>query len=81
MRVRVRAVGWAGGAVAGGCRGQVKDRCVALAQSNHGEPAEPRPFVTFQVANWGLPLAALADLKKDEEVISGPMTTALGAYS
>ena len=57
------------------------DRCVALAQSNHGEPAEPRPFVTFQVANWGLPLAALAALKKDEEVISGPMTTALGAYS
>ncbi|TFK57096.1 UPF0041-domain-containing protein [Heliocybe sulcata] len=33
------------------------------------------------VANWGLPLAAIADLKKDEEVISGPMTTALAAYS
>ncbi|KAF8898761.1 hypothetical protein BD779DRAFT_34905 [Infundibulicybe gibba] len=33
------------------------------------------------VANWGLPLAALADLKKDEEVISGTMTTALGCYS
>ncbi|KAG1864223.1 hypothetical protein DFJ58DRAFT_206297 [Suillus subalutaceus] len=33
------------------------------------------------VANWGLPLAALADLSKDEEVISGSMTTALAAYS
>jgi len=34
-----------------------------------------------QVANWGLPLAAIADLKKDEEVISGTMTSALAAYS
>ncbi|KAF8198967.1 UPF0041-domain-containing protein [Pholiota molesta] len=33
------------------------------------------------VANWGLPLAALADLKKDEEMISGTMTTALACYS
>ncbi|TFY57381.1 hypothetical protein EVG20_g8573 [Dentipellis fragilis] len=33
------------------------------------------------VANWGLPLAALADLQKDEEVISGAMTTALASYS
>ncbi|THV04967.1 UPF0041-domain-containing protein [Dendrothele bispora CBS 962.96] len=33
------------------------------------------------VANWGLPLAALADLSKDEEVISGTMTTALTCYS
>ncbi|KZT40075.1 UPF0041-domain-containing protein [Sistotremastrum suecicum HHB10207 ss-3] len=33
------------------------------------------------LANWGLPLAALADLKKDEEFISGTMTTALAAYS
>ncbi|KZT30566.1 UPF0041-domain-containing protein [Neolentinus lepideus HHB14362 ss-1] len=33
------------------------------------------------VANWGLPLAAIADLKKDEDVISGPMTTALACYS
>ena len=32
-------------------------------------------------SNWGLPLAALADLKKDEEVISGTMTTALACYS
>ncbi|KAL0581627.1 pyruvate transporter mpc1 [Marasmius crinis-equi] len=33
------------------------------------------------VANWGLPLAAIADLSKDEEVISGSMTTALMCYS
>ncbi|KAI0031153.1 hypothetical protein K488DRAFT_52716 [Vararia minispora EC-137] len=33
------------------------------------------------VANWGLPLAALADLSRDEEVISGSMTSALTAYS
>ncbi|TBU38930.1 mitochondrial pyruvate carrier [Dichomitus squalens] len=33
------------------------------------------------VANWGLPLAAIADLNKTEDVISGPMTTALASYS
>jgi len=33
------------------------------------------------VANWGLPLAALADLRKDEEFISGTMTTTLACYS
>jgi len=34
------------------------------------------------VANWGLPLAAITDLMhKDEEFISGPMTTALACYS
>ncbi|XP_076445864.1 mitochondrial pyruvate carrier 1-like [Babylonia areolata] len=33
------------------------------------------------VANWGLPLAALGDLKKDPEVISGNMTAALAVYS
>ncbi|KAG6336671.1 hypothetical protein ID866_2418 [Astraeus odoratus] len=33
------------------------------------------------VANWGLPLAAIADLSKDEEVISGTMTTTLAVYS
>ncbi|PWN26282.1 UPF0041-domain-containing protein [Jaminaea rosea] len=33
------------------------------------------------LANWGLPLAALADLSKDEEVISGTMTAALCSYS
>jgi hypothetical protein len=38
-------------------------------------------LLIFQVANWGLPLAALADLSKDEEVISGSMTTALASYS
>jgi len=32
-------------------------------------------------ANWGLPLAAMADVWKTEEKISGPMTTALFGYS
>lgn len=27
------------------------------------------------MANWGLPLAAIADMKKDPEKISGNMTT------
>ena len=31
-------------------------------------------FLTSSVANWGLPLAALGDLKKDPEIISGKMT-------
>jgi len=33
------------------------------------------------VANWGLPLAAMSDMKKDPEFISGKMTTALCIYS
>ncbi|KAE9554254.1 hypothetical protein FO519_002553 [Halicephalobus sp. NKZ332] len=33
------------------------------------------------VANWGLPIAAIADLKKNPEMISGNMTTALVIYS
>ncbi|BEI85030.1 hypothetical protein CcaverHIS002_0504310 [Cutaneotrichosporon cavernicola] len=34
------------------------------------------------VANWGLPLAAIADvINKDEEVISGVMSPTLAAYS
>ncbi|ORZ40116.1 brain protein 44-like protein [Catenaria anguillulae PL171] len=33
------------------------------------------------VANWGLPLAAIADMKKDPETISGNMTAALSIYS
>jgi hypothetical protein len=31
-------------------------------------------FIYFLVANWGLPLAAIADLKKDPEIISPKMT-------
>lgn len=35
-----------------------------------------------QIANWGLPLAAITDITtKDEKAISGPMTGALAAYS
>lgn len=33
------------------------------------------------VANWGLPLAAIADLKKDETMISWSMTPTLFMYS
>ncbi|XP_060525972.1 mitochondrial pyruvate carrier 1 [Cylas formicarius] len=33
------------------------------------------------VANWGIPLAALADINKDPKFISGKMTTALILYS
>ncbi|CAF2498182.1 unnamed protein product [Rotaria sp. Silwood2] len=33
------------------------------------------------LANWGLPLAAIADLKKDPEIISPKMTVALCFYS
>ncbi|KHN79619.1 putative mitochondrial pyruvate carrier 2 [Toxocara canis] len=33
------------------------------------------------LANWGLPLAAIADLKKDPEKISGSMTPAMILYS
>ncbi|KAL5969103.1 Mitochondrial pyruvate carrier 1 [Taenia solium] len=33
------------------------------------------------VANWGLPLAALGDLKNNPELISGKMTFALLCYS
>lgn len=33
------------------------------------------------VANWGIPLAALADIKKDPSIISGKMTAALCIYS
>ncbi|KAK4883693.1 hypothetical protein RN001_007012 [Aquatica leii] len=33
------------------------------------------------VANWGIPIAALADIKKDPKFISGKMTFALCLYS
>lgn len=33
------------------------------------------------VANWGLPLAAIADSNKDPEIISPRMTTAMCIYS
>ncbi|CAF0784450.1 unnamed protein product [Didymodactylos carnosus] len=38
-------------------------------------------LMLIHFANWGLPLAALADLKKDPEIISGKMTVALCFYS
>ncbi|KAJ8933629.1 hypothetical protein NQ314_013892 [Rhamnusium bicolor] len=33
------------------------------------------------IANWGIPIAALADIKKDPKYISGKMTFALVLYS
>ncbi|XP_046671725.1 mitochondrial pyruvate carrier 1 [Homalodisca vitripennis] len=33
------------------------------------------------VANWGIPIAAIADIRKDPELISGKMTVALCLYS
>ncbi|XP_073816543.1 mitochondrial pyruvate carrier [Musca autumnalis] len=33
------------------------------------------------VANWGIPIAALADINKDPKFISGRMTLALTLYS
>ncbi|VDP16380.1 unnamed protein product [Schistosoma margrebowiei] len=40
-------------------------------------------FIHFwgPIANWGLPLAAIGDLKNNPEKISGKMTTALMFYS
>ena len=32
-------------------------------------------FYFIVVANWGLPLAAMSDMKRDPEYISGKMTT------
>ncbi|XP_071540596.1 mitochondrial pyruvate carrier 1 isoform X1 [Panulirus ornatus] len=33
------------------------------------------------IANWGIPIAAIADTKKPPEIISGKMTIALCLYS
>lgn len=33
------------------------------------------------ISNWGIPIAALADIKKDPQFISGRMTVALTLYS
>jgi len=33
------------------------------------------------IANWGIPLAAIADIRKDPSIISGKMTFALLVYS
>ncbi|NWW90951.1 MPC1 protein, partial [Rhynochetos jubatus] len=44
----------------------------------------PFPFLQHfwgPVANWGLPVAAINDMKKSPEIISGRMTFALCCYS
>uniref|UniRef100_A0A673UNJ6 Mitochondrial pyruvate carrier n=1 Tax=Suricata suricatta TaxID=37032 RepID=A0A673UNJ6_SURSU len=37
--------------------------------------------VHFLESNWGLPIAAIKDMKKSPEIISGQMTFALCCYS
>ncbi|KAM5165954.1 mitochondrial pyruvate carrier 1 isoform X1 [Marmota monax] len=43
--------------------------------------AAPRAHFWGPVANWGLPIAAINDMKKSPEIISGRMTFALCCYS
>ncbi|KAH3683358.1 hypothetical protein WICPIJ_005681 [Wickerhamomyces pijperi] len=50
----------------------------------HNTPHGEYVFTTHfwgPVSNFGIPIAAIADLKKDPELISGPMTLALTLYS
>ncbi|KAI8867945.1 UPF0041-domain-containing protein [Ramicandelaber brevisporus] len=57
--------------------------------SNLGQKLASKEFRSYlmsthfigPLANWGLPLAAIADMKGDPEIISGKMTTALSMYS
>ncbi|KAG0268034.1 hypothetical protein DFQ27_007663 [Actinomortierella ambigua] len=74
---------------AGNVAGKKQQQQQSAAKScEHGErdPWVPTPSKMFRhfwgpVANWGLPLAAIADFKKDPEMISGNMTAALTVYS
>jgi hypothetical protein len=54
---------------------------LGTSQSLRAPPLIVLYYPFFQVANFGLPLAAIADLRKDEEVISGTMTATLAFYS
>ncbi|KHJ92343.1 hypothetical protein OESDEN_07771 [Oesophagostomum dentatum] len=47
----------------------------------NGSTISCRHISGVPVANWGIPLAALADLKKNPDMISGNMTVALCLYS
>ncbi|KAL4640883.1 mitochondrial pyruvate carrier 1 isoform X2 [Arapaima gigas] len=44
-------------------------------------PIFSEPHFWGPVANWGLPIAAISDMKKSPEIISGRMTFALVCYS
>ncbi|KAK7913396.1 hypothetical protein WMY93_013607 [Mugilogobius chulae] len=53
---------------------------------DHLKSKEFRDYLTSThfwgpVANWGLPIAAISDMKKSPEIISGRMTFALCCYS
>lgn len=54
-----------------------------MADSRHRSPRGiSRRIADSQVANWGLPLAAISDvINKDEEFISGVMSPTLAMYS
>ncbi|KAG0318731.1 pyruvate transporter mpc1 [Dissophora globulifera] len=63
-------------------------RTVALQSDRKGSihAVHPGGYITSEhfwgpVANWGLPLAAIADFKKDPAMISPNMTVALTVYS
>ncbi|CAG8515068.1 416_t:CDS:2 [Funneliformis caledonium] len=58
----------------------VSKRFVAAIDAVGKSPADDVHF-WGPVANWGLPLAAIADSKKDPEIISPKMTTAMIIYS
>lgn len=59
---------------------------VARKAIDHLKSKEFRDYLTSThfwgpVANWGLPIAAISDMKKSPEIISGRMTFALSCYS
>ena len=61
-------------------------RRLASSEKKAGDPLSWREYFLSThfwgpVANWGLPLAAIADTRKSPEFISGKMTSALAIYS
>ncbi|XP_006213843.2 mitochondrial pyruvate carrier 1 isoform X1 [Vicugna pacos] len=48
---------------------------------NLGDSSQNSTHFWGPVANWGLPIAAINDMKKSPEIISGRMTFALCCYS
>nr|ACQ58862.1 Brain protein 44-like protein [Anoplopoma fimbria] len=59
---------------------------IARKAIDHPKSKDFRDYLTSThfrgpIANWGLPIAAIADMKKSPEIISGRMTFALSCYS
>ncbi|XP_072558772.1 mitochondrial pyruvate carrier 1-like [Paramormyrops kingsleyae] len=46
-----------------------------------GKPSNKSTHFWGPVVNWGLPIAAMVDMKKSPDLISGRMTFALTCYS